>query len=109
MSALTTALDYAARGWAVLALQPSLKEPRKGSRGFYDATTNPATIRRWWLADPTYNIGIRTGIASGVWVLDADGDAGATTLAELEAEHGELPPTLCSTSSNGTHFWFQCT
>jgi len=106
MTALADALDYAARGWAVFPLQPGLKEPRKGSRGFYDATTNPATIRRWWRADPTYNIGIRTGIASGVWILDVDGALGAIALAVLEARHGRLPSTLTSVTGGGCHLWF---
>jgi hypothetical protein len=82
------------------------KKPPRGTHGFYDATTNPATIRRWWLADPTYNIGIRTGIASGVWVFDIDGDAGATAVAKLEAQHRPLPDTLTSVTSNGCHLWF---
>jgi hypothetical protein len=106
MSALAEALDYAARGWAVFPLQPGLKEPLERSRGFYDSTTNPATIRRWWLADPTYNIGIRTGIASSVWILDIDGAIGAIALAVLEAKYGPLPTTLVSTTSAGCHLWF---
>jgi hypothetical protein len=77
--------------------------------GFKNATTNPATIRRWWLARPDYNIGIATGVASGVWVFDVDGDAGATSLALLEAEHGPLPDTLISVTADGCHFWFRYT
>jgi len=105
---LSAALDYAALGYAVFPLLPREKVPLPRSRGFKDATTNPATIRRWWRAQPDYNIAIATGLRSKVWALDVDGDLGATALAAREAAHGELPPTLCSTSSNGTHFWFQC-
>jgi hypothetical protein len=105
--ALNTAIDYAARGYAVFPCWPQSKAPAC-RRGFHDATTNPATIRRWWLATD-YNIGIATGIASGVWVLDIDGDAGATAMAALEARHGPLPATLISTTSNGCHLWFRYT
>jgi hypothetical protein len=105
--ALSAALDYAARGWAVFPCLPRSKLPAFRG-GFKNGISNPATIRRWWLARPDYNVGIRTGIASGVWVLDVDGDDGATALAVLEAKHGPLPETLISLTSNGCHFWFVC-
>ena len=63
MSLLQAALDYAARGLAVFPVLPMSKAPAC-RRGFKDATTNPATIRRWWLAQTDYNIGIATGLMS---------------------------------------------
>jgi hypothetical protein len=105
LTVVSAALDYAARGFAVFPCLPRTKKP-PWTGGFYRATTNPATIRRWWLARPDYNIGIATGVASGVWVLDVDGDAGATSLADLEAAHGPLPDTLISIASSGCHLWF---
>jgi Bifunctional DNA primase/polymerase, N-terminal/AAA domain len=63
--------------------------------GHLDATTDAATIERWWAETPNANIGMPTGSASGIVVLDVDhGEAGEATLAELEAKHGPLPPTL---------------
>src|SRR6516162_5035559 len=98
---VTAALDYAAaRRFAVFPCRPQSKHPVFPG-GFYTATTNPATIARWWLANPDYNIGIRTGIASGAWIFDVDGDAGAASLAELEADHGPLPDTLISVTADG--------
>src|SRR6516225_9084750 len=91
--ALSAVLDLAACGFAVFPCLPGSKHPAFPG-GFKNGTTNPGTIRRWWLANPTYNIGIRTGVASGVWVLDVDGDDGATSLAQLETKHGPLPDTL---------------
>jgi hypothetical protein len=44
-----------------------------------------------------------------VWVLDVDGNAGATSLAELEAKYGPLPETLISIASSGCHLWFRYT
>jgi hypothetical protein len=105
---LDVALDYAARGYAVFPCLPNSKQPALPG-GFKNGTTNPATVRRWWLACPDYNIGIRTGIASGLWVFDADGDIGTTALAKLEAEYGPLPDTLISVTSKGCHFWFRYT
>jgi hypothetical protein len=103
---LATALDYAALGLAVFPCLIGTKEPAT-RRGFYDATTNPATLRRWFGSQQSYNIAVATGLASGVWVLDADGEAGAVTLGNLEAKHGALPSTRTSISSAGCHLWWR--
>ena len=39
-------------------------------------------------------------------MVDIDGDAGFASLAEIECEHGRLPPTLLSSTGNGRHYWF---
>src|SRR6478672_8879812 len=105
-SALAAALDYAAQGCAVFPCLPQSKEPAT-RRGFKDATTNPATIRRWWLARDDYNVGIATGMASGALVLDIDGGLGADTLFDLEDRYGAIPETACSITSSGCHLWFK--
>jgi hypothetical protein len=46
-------------------------------------------------------------LASGVFVLDADGNTGAVNLAELERARGPLPETLVSTTGKGRHYWFR--
>jgi hypothetical protein len=101
---LETVLRYAALGWLIFPIHPRAKEPAT-KRGFYDATTNPATLTRWFETFP-YNIGVRTGTASGCFVFDVDGEAGAASLRDLESEHGRLPPTLTSRTGKGQHFWF---
>jgi len=106
---LKIALDYAARGWHVFPLAPRSKIPLKGSRGLHDATTNPATLHRWFGQDFPYNIAIRTGLISGLLMLDADGQEGVENLERLQAEHGRLPATLMSQSSRGPHLWFKLT
>jgi hypothetical protein len=108
VSALSAALDLAARGHAVFPCAPRSKHPALPG-GFKNGTTNPATVRRWWLANPEYNIGIATGIVSHVWILDVDGRDGATCLSRIEATHGPLPDTLISIASSGCHFWFRYT
>jgi hypothetical protein len=105
---LQAALDLAARGLMVFPCLPTSKAPAC-RRGFKDATTNPATISRWWLAQPDYNIGCATGLLSNVWVLDIDGAIGAATLRNLEIAHGKLPPTLFSITGHGRHLWFRAT
>lgn len=103
-SMLAAALTYARRGVPVFPLQPGRKEPAT-QRGFYDATTDPETIRRWWARVPTANIGIPTGEASGWLVLDVDPDRGGReSLERLEATHGPIGATLrVRTGGAGEH------
>jgi hypothetical protein len=101
---LAAALDYAARGLPVFPCTPRGKTPAVG-RGFHAATTNPATIRRYW-TDPERNIGIPTGVPSGVWVLDIDGPEGEASLRALEMKHGAIPKTRTVVTARGKHAWF---
>ena len=105
---LAAALDYAAKRLPVFPCVPNGKLPAI-ARGFYAATTNPETIKRYWRA-PDRNIGIPTGSVSGFWVLDIDGDNGEANLFALEAKHGRLPPTReVITGGGGRHLWFKYT
>lgn len=54
------------------------------------------------------NLGLLTGVQSGVFALDVDPKSGGDELLrELIAQHGELPPTWFQrTGSGGTHFLF---
>ena len=101
---LAAALDYAARGLPVFPCMPRGKTPAV-ARGFHAATTNPATIRRYW-TDPDRNIGIPTGASSGFWVLDIDGAEGEASLRALETKHGAIPKTRTVITSRGRHVWF---
>jgi hypothetical protein len=104
---LKAALIYAAAGLAVFPLNPRTKLPAT-KRGFYDATTNPETIRRFWRVTDR-NIGIATGAMSGFWVLDID-PGGEDHIRRLEAEHGKLPLTRkVTTGRSGRHLWLKYT
>ena len=103
---LQAAVDYASRRWQAFPIKPRSKEPATW-RGFYDATSNPAKLHRWFAQRFPYNIGIRTGLPSGVFILDIDGELGAASLRQIEAKHGPLPATLISANGKGRHFWFR--
>ena len=75
-------------------------------KGFYDASCITSVIQSWWDDNSLYNIGLRTGASSGVWVLDIDGEAGKEDLASLEALHGSLPKTPTQLTANGQHLIF---
>lgn len=67
-------------------------------------------IQALWERRPKANVGIATGSASGVWVLDLDsknGKDGVESLRALVAEHGALPLTYTAqTGSGGWHYYF---
>jgi hypothetical protein len=99
-------LAYAAKGWQIFPLKPCGKLPAT-RRGFHDATGNAATLRRYFTGAHPYNIGIRTGVPSGVFVLDVDGDSGLASLAALVERFALLPATLTSATGKGRHYWFR--
>ena len=84
------------------------KHPRT-VHGLKDATTDEATIRRWWGLWPRANIGAVTGAVSGLLVLDVDPrHGGDDTLECLVAQHGQLPPTWRSrTPGGGWHLFLR--
>lgn len=102
---LAAALNYARAGFPVLPLDG--KVPRN-SNGLTGATTDPAVIAGWWQRWPSANVGLRTGAASGLVVLDIDPrHGGTTTLAQLERARGRLPAGPSAlTGSGGRHLYF---
>ncbi len=75
-----------------------------------DATTDERQIRAWAARWPDANLGIVTGLVSGLLVLDTDnrGDVcGGDNLAALAATFGPLPDTLTAITGNGKHLYFQ--
>jgi len=84
------------------------KHPRT-INGFNDATTDETRIRGWFNKWPDANIGMPTGVASGIDVLDIDPRSGGDkSLAELEAKNGPLPKTQkVITGGNGLHYYFK--
>lgn len=113
MTPFLAALRYAAKGWAVFPLGEKSKHPmirtEDGGRGFHDATTDSAIVSDWFRRWLDANVGIATGAASGIDVLDVDPkNGGDVTLAALVAEHGALPPTLTAdTGGGGLHLVFR--
>lgn len=120
---MEAALSYARRGWPVFRLHDatagycSCGQECGGSSGKHpvsagwraDATTDEQTIRALWMRRPQANVGIATGLRSGVWVLDVDpSKGGAESLTRLETEHGHLPATYTvRTGRSGWHIYFE--
>lgn len=105
-----TPLDYALRyadlGWYVLPVRRD-KKPVDGY-GLNSATNDPAVIRKIWGAYPQSGIAVACE-KSGLVVLDIDPrNGGNSTLAQLEAQQGELYSSVVArTQSGGEHRFFR--
>jgi hypothetical protein len=77
------------------------------------ASTDPAEITAWWSRWPIAWLAIATGAASDLVVVDVESVAkggvdGFAALADLQRQHGRLPPTLtASTPTGGMHLYFR--
>ena len=106
---LKAAIEYAAQGFRVIPCndqkKPRVAGWRKGSNA------DPAQIKRWWDMWPSANVGIVTGEASGLLVLDIDVKAGGNGFVELEAFLGypveDIQAPRYSTPSGGQQLWFR--
>jgi hypothetical protein len=76
------------------------------TNGFKDSTTDPEKLKEYFSGDyDQANIGLATGKASGVWVLDVDVLGSLTT---LQRQYGTLPRTPTGkTGGNGLHHLFK--
>jgi hypothetical protein len=117
------ALYYANYGWPVVPLhymkdgRCSCGRVRCDSPGKHpttkhgpkDASRNEIQLDHWWNRWPDANIGIRTGVSTGIVVIDVDPrHGGDESLAELVREHGELPATVeALTGGGGRHLVFK--
>ena len=120
---LDSALYYAARGWRVVPVYAPVtrgcscgdlgcskhgKHPR--IRGWQRrATSDAAQLTEWWHQRPEANVGVVTGRASGIVVVDVDPrNGGEDTLHALERQHGKLPRTpSVKSGGGGSHYYFQ--
>jgi hypothetical protein len=116
--ACAIAINLARNGYAVFpcrlvigadgkADKPPTRPKRDGGNGFHDATCDPDEIAWLWKCWPGELIGVRTGPASGIDVLDAD-KKHPEARAWWRVNHERLPETRTyATYSHGLHLYFQ--
>jgi len=102
------ALEYMARGWAVVPIAPSEKRPLVRWQEFQKSMPTEDEVREWYSHWPEAGVGIVTGAISALAVLDIDpAHGGSESLAELERVHGALPRTVeAITGGGGRHVYF---
>ncbi len=111
MTPEAAALAYAQRGFLVLPVRAGEKRPLR--RAWQAAATcDGEALAREWRLDPLSGVGLTP--QPGCFVLDVDTPGpshahnGAAALAEIEATHGPLPPTVeALTGSGGRHLWLR--
>jgi putative DNA primase/helicase len=78
------------------------------SHGVRDAADNFDTFRRLVGDAANFNVGVATGTASNLIVIDLyPRNGGTESLARLISRLGPLPPTLTCESGDGTHLYFR--
>jgi hypothetical protein len=111
MTARDAALAYGARRWPVFPChwQGERRKRPLIQGGFHAATTGETLIREWWHRWPDSLVGVSTGRAIGVVVLDIDvKDNRANGFDTLDAlGFSVLPETpIVHTASGGLHLYF---
>lgn len=99
---LEAALEYEARGWSVVPIQPGEKYPSVPWVEFQKRRATPDEIRSWWKMWPGANVGIVTGEISGVVVADVDPRHGG----DASKQWREAPTELISDTGGGGHHLF---
>ena len=105
-------MALASAGIPVFPVAVNGKQPLT-RHGFHDATTNLAQIRHWWSSTPGANIGMPTGTASGLVVVDVDvhGPANGYVALDRADRAGLLTgwEALIQTPSDGLHAYYPAT
>jgi len=103
---LEHALACVEEGWPVFPVASNAKTPLT-KNGFKDASKSPDEVRKTFAKYKDPNIGLRTGEASKLGVIDVDTKNGARGPESLASELKDLPPTLTvKTPSGGWHLYF---
>lgn len=106
------AREFAAAGVPVFPCVPGGKRPMT-EHGFHDATTDPEQVEAWWGERPGANIGVPTGAASGVIVVDVDVHGPVNGFQAFgRADRAGLVDGwqfLVSTPSGGMHAYYPAT
>jgi hypothetical protein len=106
---VSAATAYASAGIPVFPCAPHGKPPLT-RRGFHDASMDELQITQWWARWPEANIGIPTGAASGINVVDVDVHPGGSGYGALARARAAGLATkwawLVRTPSGGLHAYF---
>jgi len=107
ISFLEAAQHYASLGWRVFPVKPRDKVPIvKG--GFKVATVSQAQIMRWWSRWPDANVGIATGLDSGLLVIDLDSPCAREAWTRIYRERANgtpFPAAAVVVTARGFHIY----
>ena len=106
---VVAAREYVERGWSVIPLQHADKRPLIRWQEFQYRRAEPPEVESWLQRWPDANLGVVTGLVSGLIVVDIDpAHGGEESLAALQAAKGTLPVTQSvRTGGGGRHLYFR--
>lgn len=96
------ALKYLQLGLSVIPLRPNGKEPLFPWKEYQKRLPTEAEVIEWWTQSANANIGIVTGLISGVVVIDLDGPEGLQTALAMN-----LTSSVISFTGRGKHLWYR--
>lgn len=102
------ALGYLKQHWSVIPILTRDKRPAIRWMEFQHRRAGRKEVKEWYKRWPESNVGIVTGVISGLVVLDIDPEHdGEITISRLIREHGPLPNTIEAVSGGGgRHVYF---
>lgn len=103
---LESALELRRSGFSVIPIQPGGKRPLVPWAEYQSRAPTEEEIHQWWQKYPNANVGIVTGMVSGVVVIDLDPDKGGN---ENGAKIYEQAPTdlIVKTGRGGYHLYYR--
>ena len=105
MTKVEHALALAARGFRVFPIKPGAKTPPLLNDWPNKATSDPETVKLYWLAVPDANIAIE---CSGLAAIDVDPkNGGDDSFGLLEVQHGWPATFTVRTPSGGRHVYYK--
>ncbi|QIG96589.1 bifunctional DNA primase/polymerase [Bradyrhizobium sp. 6(2017)] len=116
---VNAALGYAKRNYFIFPAKFAEKQKlghtsaEKSNGNPWGYTKDPDEIREYWRRWPRAAIGLPTGAANGLFVIDVDtpdghDHDGRESLIRLEVQHGALPRTRVAESPTGSrHYYFK--
>lgn len=99
---LEAARAYLTRGWSIIPIKPSTKEPLLPWKRHTRRRPSEAEGRGWWNRWPEAGVAIICGQVSGLAVLDTD-----DPVSESLVQAMGLPPTLTARTARGRHRYFR--
>jgi Bifunctional DNA primase/polymerase, N-terminal len=105
MSPMQQALQLAEDGFAAFPCRTN-KRPAC-PHGFYDASSDPSAIVALWREYPGHLVGVRTGAASDLAVLDIDAKHAEASTWWAEHRNDLLPTHVVRSRSGGLHLWYR--
>ena len=106
MNPLDAALGYSQRGFSIIPIKPRDKKPLIPWKPYQNRRATEKEIEAWWDKWPNANVGIVTGVVSGLVVIDLDTQKAKDNLKALLPDY-DLTSVPRSRTGNGWHLFFK--